>query len=177
MMHKAELRSLFSQKRDDLGINEKRELDKSINEKLIKLIDNSNYWNVHVFLPMRSEPNIYPFINYILDKRLTVACPKSLAKGRMENYVLKSTKELSKGIYGTSYPANSVVFNDKLDLIIVPGLAYCKSNDRLGYGGGYYDRFLINHKDAFKVAPAYNFQIVDSLPCEGHDVKVDVIIT
>lgn len=175
--HKQDLRNSFQIKRDSLSINEKKTLDDSINKKLIHLIDHSDFQNIHVFLPMRSEQNIFPFINHLLEIGLNVVSPKSLPKGQMENYVLKSTNELSNGIYGTSFPANSEQYFGGFDLIVIPGLAYSLRNERLGYGGGYYDRFLKNHPNAINLAPAYDFQIVDSLPTEIHDIKMNQVIT
>jgi 5-formyltetrahydrofolate cyclo-ligase len=175
-LNKKELRNTFRLKRDKLSIEEKEKFDRVINKKLIHLVEHSQYKNFHVFLPMRSEPNIFPFINYLLEKRLNVVCPKSLPNGIMENYPLKSLSELNQGIYGTSYPANTEIYNKSFDLIVIPGLAYSKMGDRLGYGGGYYDRFLLNHSNAIKVAPAYDFQIIKRLPIQEHDIKMDLLI-
>ena len=173
---KQKLRQTFIELRDNLNTEIKKSYDRSLNNKLIELILLNNFQNIHVFLPMNTEPNIFPFINNCLGKKLNVVCPKSLKGGRMENYILNSTNDLSQGIYGTSFPAKSKIFEGNFDLIIVPGLAFNKMNDRLGYGGGYYDRFLSEQKRAKKIAIAYPFQIVDSLPVEDHDIKMDEII-
>jgi 5-formyltetrahydrofolate cyclo-ligase len=177
ILDKQELRNSFRSIRDNLDIDEKKRIDNSINQKLIDLVCNSDYLNIHVFLPIRSEPNIFPFINYMLEKKLNVVCPKSLPNGIMENYILKSTTELSQGIFGTKFPSNSLKYSKTFDLIVLPGLAYSINNDRLGYGGGYYDRFLSNHQNTLKIAPAYHFQVVESLPIENHDIKMDQVIT
>lgn len=65
----------------------------------------------------------------------------------------------------------------QIDCVIVPGAAFDIHGGRLGLGGGYYDRFLPQAVKAVKVALAYDFQLVDELPTEVHDVKVDVVIT
>jgi len=68
-----------------------------------------------------------------------------------------------------------------IDLVIVPGVVFDKSGHRIGYGHGYYDRFLDNlekiNKNAVKVGLAYDFQIADKVPIEKHDVPVDKIVT
>ena len=65
-----------------------------------------------------------------------------------------------------------------IDVVIVPGLAFTAAGDRLGQGGGWYDRFLTTVRpEAIKIGVAFTPQIVDSLPVEPHDIRVDVVIT
>jgi 5-formyltetrahydrofolate cyclo-ligase len=76
-------------------------------------------------------------------------------------------------------PASNEVAKDPRVLIIMPGVAFDPDLNRIGYGGGYYDKYLSNHPDVLftKVAITYDFQIVDSLPTEPHDYKVDMVVT
>ena len=71
---------------------------------------------------------------------------------------------------------NNTVDPKEIELVIVPGVAYDKKGNRLGRGKGFYDRFLTSTK-ATKIGVGYEFQIVDDLPAEQHDVKMDMIIT
>ena len=67
---------------------------------------------------------------------------------------------------------------DKLDLVIVPGIVFDKKGHRIGYGYGYYDRFLkLLGKNVKKIGFAFEFQLVDKIPEEQHDVPMDVVIT
>lgn len=66
---------------------------------------------------------------------------------------------------------------EDLNLIIVPGVAFDKKHYRLGYGGGYYDRLLAKDNDHISIGLAFEEQIVDDLPIESHDQKVDFIVT
>jgi len=79
----------------------------------------------------------------------------------------------------TYWTKNPKLFSaDKIDLIIVPGIAFDKNGNRLGYGLGFYDRFLCSLKEvATIVALAYDFQVLDEIPNDHHDVPVDTIIT
>ena len=175
-MDKKELRQIFLEKRALVSVEQKRIDDEHLNQHLIKLVKEMNSKWVHVFLPMKSEPNIYPFIKEMLNNNVNVICPKSLPGGVMENYLLSSKMEVQKGIFGTTYPISPDKYEGEFDLIVIPGLAYNENKDRLGYGGGYYDRFLKSHKSTLKIAPAYDFQVVKSLPSEAHDIKMDQII-
>ena len=66
-------------------------------------------------------------------------------------------------------------YTGKIDLIIVPGVAFDKEGNRIGFGRGYYDRFLENYSDSVKISIAYDFQLVEKIEAEKHDKKVDII--
>ncbi|MCM1451826.1 MAG: 5-formyltetrahydrofolate cyclo-ligase [Clostridium sp.] len=84
---------------------------------------------------------------------------------------------LRLGAFQIEEPAgDDTVDIDEIEMIIVPGIAYDKRGNRVGRGKGYYDRLLAEAK-ALKVGLAYDFQLVDEIEAEPHDVKVDIIIT
>lgn len=69
-----------------------------------------------------------------------------------------------------------------LDLVLIPGMAFTRSGDRLGHGMGYYDKFLSHHREKFGkypliVAPALNCQLLDYVPTQSHDVRLDSVVT
>lgn len=67
---------------------------------------------------------------------------------------------------------------DEIDLVVVPGVVFDKNGYRIGYGGGFYDNFLPKLKtDAKKIAVAFEMQMIEQIPYEGHDVRMDKIIT
>ena len=76
----------------------------------------------------------------------------------------------------TEYPGGENEFSGTIDVIIVPGLAFDHEGGRLGYGGGYYDHFLSANPDALKVGVAYDFQLIDYVPTQCHDVRIDKVI-
>ncbi len=89
----------------------------------------------------------------------------------------KTDGEFTRGLYGIKEPAHPDFVDFSFpDLILVPGLAFSEKGDRLGFGKGYYDRFLSEAK-GLKVGLCYGFQIVPSLPSEPHDVRLDAVIT
>jgi 5-formyltetrahydrofolate cyclo-ligase len=90
---------------------------------------------------------------------------------------IKNSLELS--VFGVAQPKREgadIIPPEKLDLVIVPGVAFDKGKNRLGFGMGYYDSFLSNTK-AYRLALAYDFQIVESIPVSEHDQKMDSIMT
>jgi 5-formyltetrahydrofolate cyclo-ligase len=91
-----------------------------------------------------------------------------------------SLQGLENGTYGISEPrlhADKALGVDQIDAVIVPGLAFDKANNRLGRGAGYYDRFLAELPDkTATIGLAFDFQLSDCLPKEGHDVPLRYII-
>ncbi len=173
---KAALRKAMLLKRAELLAPEKVSYDRWICRKLWQMIQDADYQTVHCYLPMGDEVNIYPLIAQMLEESITVVAPKTLPKGQLLHLVLQDLHQLEKGIFGTSHPAGSAEYLGRYDLIIVPGLAFDRAHRRLGYGGGYYDQFLAQHPEAYKLGICYPFQLMESIPYEGHDVVLDQVI-
>ena len=150
--------------------------DHFISTQILNLILKNNYQVVHAYIPMGHEIDIAPLLQELLNKKVTVVCPKTLPARILENRVLTSLSDLETGIKGTQHPANAEVYEGPYDLIVVPGLAFDLQNYRLGYGGGYYDNFLMAHPQAHKVGIFYPFQQVTEVPKEPHDACLDNII-
>lgn len=82
------------------------------------------------------------------------------------------------GSFGIMEPqADAFTDYEQIDLILVPGMAFDRHGHRLGRGKGYYDRFLSQAKDCYKIGVCFPFQLVDEVPTDEHDVRMDEIIT
>lgn len=90
---------------------------------------------------------------------------------------LKSENDLVKGAYGIYEPRiiEPAKVND-IDIAIIPGIAFDRRGGRLGFGKGYYDRFL-SEFHGVKIGFCYEFQLIDELPLDSHDIPMDIIIT
>ena len=109
-----------------------------------------------------------------------LAIPLIVGKGKMRAVIVPNFDSLEVGefnIMTVKRELRKFVEPAQINCVIVPGAAFDLNGGRLGLGGGYYDRFLPNAVNAIKIAFAYDFQVVDSLPIESHDVKVDFILT
>lgn len=173
---KGKLRRTMLSERGAVPDIRKKEWDRTICDRLLSIITANNIRVVHTYIPFLSEIDIKPVIENCLEKGIKVVAPKTLKARRLENRVLTSLNELETGIMGTLHPANPEVYSGNYDLIIVPGLAVDKQNYRLGYGGGYYDNFLVHHSDALRVGIYYPFQLMEEIPREQHDVALDQVI-
>lgn len=105
-----------------------------------------------------------------------VALPRVVGEG-LSLHLVEADDELHRGAFGICEPAeNSPASGISFDLILVPGLAFDRKGARLGRGRGYYDRFLAT-ATGLRVGVCQDFQIVDSVPCEAHDLTMDFVVT
>lgn len=84
--------------------------------------------------------------------------------------------QIEIGAYNTFEPIGPTIDPAKIDLAIIPGVAFDKNGNRMGRGKGYYDRFLLNC-NTIKIGICFDFQLFDTIPNEPHDIKMDAIIT
>lgn len=83
---------------------------------------------------------------------------------------------LEKGSFNIPEPQNNP-YNGDFDLIVIPGMAFDRQGNRLGRGKGYYDRFLAAHQDVYTIGICFDFQLIETIPSEPHDRKVNKVIT
>lgn len=83
---------------------------------------------------------------------------------------------LEKGSFNIPEPQNNP-YTKGFDLIVIPGMAFDRQGNRLGRGKGYYDRFLAAHQDVYTIGICFDFQLIETIPSEPHDRKVNKVIT
>ena len=144
-MTKEEIRRLYREKRTQLS-NEELQKRKNDLEYQYTLFDLSPYQTVHVFLYIQkhNEPNTQPLIDLLFSQKKTVVVSKTdFATKHMTHWVItpKTPREVTS--FGISEPMGGTQLSpEKLDLVFVPLLSYDKNGQRVGYGQGFYDRFL-----------------------------------
>ncbi|MGB0390868.1 MAG: 5-formyltetrahydrofolate cyclo-ligase [Salibacteraceae bacterium] len=143
--------------------------------QIISEIENSTFSVVHSFISMGTEVDILPVIRHLFDAQKTVIAPKTLPNRILENRVLDSLNNLEPGVFGTQHPANQEIYRGKIDLFLIPGVGFDSNFNRLGYGGGYYDKLLSENPNAKKWAVCFPIQFIDEVPVEPHDIKMDRI--
>ncbi|GGH79758.1 5-formyltetrahydrofolate cyclo-ligase [Pullulanibacillus pueri] len=164
------------------NVNKQREYIKvkQIHESLFRHVSWQSASRVAVTVSGEIEIETRTIIQRAWEEGKTVAVPKCLPKTkRLDFRGLQSFQQLETVFYGLKEPKieeTSSIERASLDLVIVPGLAFDRQGYRIGFGGGYYDRFL-QGVQATKLALAYDEQIYDVLPHESHDIPVDVIVT
>lgn len=176
-MNKEELREHMLQQRTAMELEFHLRYSEQVCETLKRLTLINEHKVIHAFIPIRNEVNILPFLSWALDNEMKVVCPKVIGKRQLQHLELQAIDQLEQGKFDTFYPTGNSIYNGEIDLILVPGLAFDSNLNRLGYGGGFYDAFMRLHPESFKLALPYPFQVIDSVPTEDHDMKVDDLIT
>ncbi len=135
---------------------------------------------IHIFISKTDEPDTSPIIESAWESGKTVAVPCVIPESfELFHSQLKSFEDLSSGALGVLEPSpeGRIAMNpESFDLVIIPGVAFDRQGGRLGYGKGYYDRFL-EQTAAFRLALAFNFQVLEKVPTEKHDVPMNGILT
>lgn len=131
---------------------------------------------VYGYLPYNQEVRTVPMLQQALDDRKKVAVPKVYGD-EMKFIYMTDLAAVEKSNMGIPEPvADGPVGDDPTALVLMPGVAFTAMGDRIGYGGGYYDKFLAAEPGHPTVALCYEFQIVESLPTQDHDIPVDVVL-
>ena len=176
MCDKKVLRKHFSQVREAAkNIDADRQI-------AVRFLSDSRVLNadcVLLYASFGSECDTFFIAEELLRRSVPVAFPKSEKNGIMTFHTVTSLSQLSEGMYGIKEPdaaLPSPVITEN-SVIAVPGLAFDPDGHRLGYGGGYYDRFLAAYPQTAAIALAFEAQICGELPFLPHDMTVYSVIT
>lgn len=180
-MDKKVIRKIMSSKRGELTKDEVTNKSKDIFFNILKLKEFIEASQVLCFLNIKNEVDTSFIINYYRENNKKTAAPKVIGS-EMEFYYFTNEEDLISGYFNIPEPLNLNEYNkcipDNNDIIIVPGLAFDKLGGRIGYGGGFYDKFLNKYNNLIKIAVAYDFQIIeDELEISEFDIKPDYIVT
>ncbi|WP_026692894.1 5-formyltetrahydrofolate cyclo-ligase [Peribacillus kribbensis] len=180
-MEKPELRkAMKTMLKEKLDGGMHKTLSKEIAGRLYEEEDWQKAECIGITLSNYPEADTYQIIEKAWECGKKVAVPKCLPVQRgMDFRMITDFDHLETVYYGLKEPIVSKtdgVLPGEMDLLFVPGLAFTKAGFRLGYGGGYYDRFLKNYTGTTAVL-AFDEQILDELPVESHDQPVSLIIT
>ncbi|MBI5102290.1 MAG: 5-formyltetrahydrofolate cyclo-ligase [Nitrospirae bacterium] len=192
MHDKASLRRELLGKRDGIPPALRSEKSLAIRKNLESLDEFKRAGVIFIFASFRSEVDTFTIISDALSSGKRVVLPK-VSKGdkTLELYEISGTDELVPGYMGIPEPFGIITGRDKtgsmsdrrrtikqLDIVIIPGAGFDAEGNRIGYGGGYYDRLLGGGQASVPiVAPAFEAQIAGSVPTEPHDIKVNIIVT
>ncbi|MFS1511302.1 5-formyltetrahydrofolate cyclo-ligase [Chengkuizengella sp. SCS-71B] len=141
--------------------------------------------NILMYMPFKNEVDITPLMNWCWKSGGAVFLPKVIQNNEMQIHMIKNLSEVEVGKFGILEPkSNTDTCHEisQIDVVIVPGIAFNQAGGRLGFGGGYYDRFFSRYdqpglKAPYKIAVAYDLQIVEHVPIEKHDYMMDQVIT
>ena len=180
MKRKAEIRTQALQRRALITPDARQLADRQVFERAHKLDAFQLATNVHIYRSVRDEVDTWPFFEYAWGIGKTVYAPVSTPSGLHHVLVTRDTS-WRPGLYGipepvtTDEPIAETVTSD-ITVVIVPVVAFDKSCNRIGYGKGYYDRFLASIS-TMSMGLAYDCQISEQVPAEAHDVALSCVAT
>ena len=179
LITKREVRSQYKKVRENLSPNEKSESDIKIAETLFGLNEYKSRNLILAFVSKDFEVDTERIISRAFKDGKTVAVPRCDAeKGVMKFYEIRSYDDLEQGYRDIFEPKISCreIKDFGGSLCVVPGIAYDRECFRVGFGGGYYDRFL-NEYSGVSVGVCYSFCVEEKLPTDEYDRPVDILIT
>lgn len=148
---------------------------KQIQDNLRKVDFFRNARSVGAYYSIGSEVKTHDILQEILKSGKEIALPKVVKKDLVFKKI-NSISDLEEGNFSVMEPKDNCQEIKKIDVIIVPAIALTRIGYRLGYGFGYYDRYLSGKKSK-TIALSYSKQIIKSFPYSDHDVRIDCIVT
>lgn len=191
-LQKQMLRKTMKAKRASLHESERARLSMIICENIMKHPSAANLQAGAVlltYMPVQAEVDVKPMMEWAWRRGIHVLLPRvDQDSNTLSLHEIADHTQLVKGPWDISEPsieAPEWEQDHAIDIVLVPGVAYDMHGNRLGQGGGFYDRLWEqwrasaneSQRTPYLLAPAYTVQVVDQLPIESHDMKVDCIVT
>lgn len=178
-MSKAQFRSEIRQLLKELPAAERQDGSRRASERLVARPEIQASTRVLLYLALPYELDVRAALDWFIGQGKIVAVPRFCStSGEYEAASIASVEQLVPGQFGILEPPPSapVLPLNSLDLILVPGLAFDPAGRRLGRGKGYYDRLLARARGV-KCGVCFDFQVLEELPAEPHDINMDFILT
>lgn len=177
-MEKNQIRSEIRKKKRQLSEKEIQDYSAMIANKLYALESFQKTECMYCYVSYNQEVDTKKIISYSLSLGKRVAVPKVIGK-QMLFFFITDLKELSVGYQGILEPISKITADGTNGIMIMPGLAFDMNFHRIGYGGGFYDKYLEVYEENIqeKIAFGYDFQVVESVQTELFDKTVDCILT
>lgn len=180
MKDKKSLRKEYKQKRNEISSENLSQLSSRVIKRLIETSYYKNCSSIFTYINTNSELITKELIKTAWKDNKNVAVPVITQKPhemlfiKIENF--NSLEVNMYGIYEPKIKDENILISDKNTLLIVPGLVFDKNKYRLGYGGGYYDKFISDNKTLKNIGVCFKSQIIDIIPKDKFDMQLDVVI-
>ncbi|MBI2654796.1 5-formyltetrahydrofolate cyclo-ligase [Candidatus Woesearchaeota archaeon] len=174
---KNQLKEKILEKRNSLSKEDIVEKSRKIKSNLFNLESYKKSKTAMFFVSFSSEVDTHDMIKESIGRK-TVIIPKVVQNEIEPSVIIDLDSLIPSGKFGILEPIEIMKIAYKnIDLVLVPGITFDKEGHRIGYGFGYYDKFLKKVPKAVKIGLCFDFQVVDKVPREEHDVPVDFIVT
>ena len=175
-MDKKELRKAIREKKRAMSAEEIEQKSQALTEAFLRSAAYQSAKTIYGYLPYNQEVRTVPMLEQALRDGKRVAVPKCYGD-EMRFIWMEDLSLVEKGYAGIPEPiADGPIADDETALVLMPGMAFDREGHRIGYGGGFYDKFLAREENHPKVALCYDFQMVPHLETEEYDIPVDKVI-
>ena len=177
-MLKKEMRNYFRTKAKALSSDYIQTASEKISGFVTELPEFISANSVFIYVSTNCEPETRGIIEKAWSMNKTVCVPKCISEGEMIPVAIGSLSELCVGAMGISEPVNccDAVSRDKIDIAVIPCVAADRNGNRLGHGGGYYDRFL-DGACMKKVCLCFEENISEQIPTDKNDVSMELVVS
>lgn len=175
-MDKNTLRKTIISQRLSLSEEKVMQLSNSIadNVKNTHILD---YNNILIYSDFKNEVQTGEIISYLKNAKKNVYLPMCDTASLTMEAVPIGDGRFILNKYGIQEPLNKGKSKAELDCAIVPGVVFDINGNRIGFGAGYYDKFFALHDSVLKIGLCYEFQLINEIHSESHDIKMDIIVT
>ena len=175
-MNKQELRKQIRAQKRAMTIAQIEEKSRILGELFAQTEEYRRAGTIYGYLPYNQEVRTVPMLEQALADGKRVAVPKCYGD-EMRFIYLEDLSQVEKGYCGIPEPiADEPIAEDETALVLMPGLAFDPQGHRMGYGGGFYDKFLEKEPNHPTIALCYEFQMLEHLETEAHDIPVDTVL-
>ena len=178
MIQKKELRKEIRARKRDIPVDELREMSRLLCKRLLANERLGNASTVMMYYPLSDEVDVTPVIEQLAESGKTVVLPQVTGEAEMVLRRYTGKADLREGAFGIMEPCGELFTDyEAIDVAIIPGMAFDRHGNRLGRGKGYYDRFLpLLPTRVYKIGVCFPFQLLDDIPMEEHDKRVNLIV-
>ncbi len=174
---KKDLRKKILKVRDQMTCNEVTLISKKIIRNIQRELKLDDYQVIGMYMPIGNEVDLRPLITSLIENNKTVVIPKVLSKEKMEFYPIESVNDIHEGKFKVLEPnCNKKMPKNEIDIMFIPGIGFSKQGYRLGFGAGYYDRYLVGYINQ-KVGVCFAFQLLSDFQTDRFDIPMDKVIT
>ena len=178
---KKNLRKKIISQRDALPESLRNEKSRVTSLKFLNIKNYKEAKNILLFYPFGSEIDTRLIISDALQKKKKIILPKIISKINLGLYFVGNPEEeLELGLFGIMEPSAKCrkAFPEEADLAVIPGVCFDEDFNRLGYGGGFYDRLIPQlKKEVLKISLCFAMQLVENIPVSTYDMKINMILT
>lgn len=174
---KKELRSRILAARKELAPDEVEARSRRICGKITESDFYAKATDICIYMPIRNEVDVKMLIDVAFADNKRIWIPKVMGDEMIFNAYEEDKLEVSESFGILESTSETILMPHENTLIIMPGAVFDPEGGRIGYGGGYYDRYLEKHPECHTIAVGYEIQIVEEIPVEAHDVRPEAIFT